>query len=580
MEARNRSLPDWFTQIRTGQVRLPRFQRYESWAHNNIANLLETVVRGLPAGATLILKVGDTEQFVSRAVVGAPDLRTVQPNEHLLDGQQRLTALWRSLHDLYEDRTYFVFFGDDGEGVEPRIYGQSRWIANGSRRPVWAESEKGIHGRGYIPLSLLQPGEIGNEIKSWCRAAVPDDMEASFDLERTVLDLRQRIALYNIPFLELPATTPKHVALDVFIKMNTSFVRLSSFDVIVAQFEEATGESLHDLVTQLVERVPALPLYMDPSDLILEVAALREDRPPTQASYQRIDLQRLFGEWETVVEGAEAAIEFLEQERIFDGERLPTVAVVRVLAALTEFVPTAPDERGNARSLLRKFLWRAFFTGRYEAAAATASFQDFRALRDRLAGQDTRVPLFDESEYPIPTADVLKNARWPKGRDSLARAILNVSIRAGARDVADDAIATRQQLRKREYHHLFPASLLEKEAGLGSRDIYRALNCALITWKTNRTIAAKEPLIYLRERVERADLGEGEIRRRLASHYVPFDELAVGRWDGIADAAERQEILRRDYDAFLFQRAEILLEPINALCDGREPAPIVAEGVE
>src|SRR5688500_14631121 len=41
VEARNRSLPDWFTQIRSGQLRLPRFQRYESWNHNTIGNLLE-----------------------------------------------------------------------------------------------------------------------------------------------------------------------------------------------------------------------------------------------------------------------------------------------------------------------------------------------------------------------------------------------------------------------------------------------------------------------------------------------------------------------------------------------------------
>ena len=184
------------------------------------------------------------------------------------------------------------------------------------------------------------------------------------------------------------------------------------------------------------------------------------------------------------------------------------------------------------------------------------------------------MPLFDETQYPIPTAGVLKDARWPKGRDSLARAILDVSIRAGARDVADDAVATRQHLHKREYHHLFPASLLEKEAGLGSREIYRALNCALITWKTNRAISAKEPIVYLRDRVERADLGEGEIRRRLASHYVPFDELAVGGWDGIADTAQRRENLLRDYEAFLSARAERLIEPIQALCDGREPPPI------
>ena len=249
----------------------------------------------------------------------------------------------------------------------------------------------------------------------------------------------------------------------------------------------------------------------------------------------------------------------------------PTVAVMRVLAGLAEHIPKPPDRQGNARSLLRKYFWRASLTGRYEAAAATASFQDFRALRQRLAGADVPVPLFDEAQYPIPTLDVLAGARWPKGRDSLARGILNVSIRAGAHDIADDAVATREQLRKREYHHLFPASLLEKEASLGSREIYRALNCALITWKTNRTISAKEPLLYLRERIEGADLGEAEVRRRLASHYVPFAELSVGGYEQISDSAARSDKLRADYDAFLRKRAQLLLEPIRALCDGLQP---------
>jgi hypothetical protein len=388
------------------------------------------------------------------------------------------------------------------------------------------------------------------------------------------MELRQKVATYNIPFLELDATTPKDVALDVFIKMNTSFVRLTPFDIIVAQFEEAVGESLHDLVTQLVNEVPGLWLYIEPSDLVLEVAALREDRPPTQASYLRLDLARLFGVWNEVTRGIAFAVELLEQERIFDGDRLPTVAVVRVLAALHPFVPTSPDALGNARTLLRKYLWRSFLTGRYEAAAATASFQDFRALREVLEGKSEEggVPVFDEEQYPVPTVDVLLSARWPKGRDSLARGILNVSLAAGAHDVADDAVATREQLQKREYHHLFPAVLLEK-AGLPPRDIYKALNCALITWRTNRTIGAQEPLRYLRTRVERADLGEDEIRRRLATHYIPFDGLAVGGYDS-QDADARSEAVRRDYEEFLFRRAELLLEPIASLCEGRRPAPV------
>jgi hypothetical protein len=72
VEARNRTLPNWFTRIRTRQITLPRFQRFEAWTHTQVTALLNTVLQGLPAGAVLTLEVGDTEAFVSRPMVGAP----------------------------------------------------------------------------------------------------------------------------------------------------------------------------------------------------------------------------------------------------------------------------------------------------------------------------------------------------------------------------------------------------------------------------------------------------------------------------------------------------------------------------
>lgn len=70
MNASDRLLPEWFNRIRTGQIRLPRFQRFEAWGHNEVSGLLEAVLRGLPAGATLILEVGDAEPFKSRPMEG------------------------------------------------------------------------------------------------------------------------------------------------------------------------------------------------------------------------------------------------------------------------------------------------------------------------------------------------------------------------------------------------------------------------------------------------------------------------------------------------------------------------------
>ena len=85
------------------------------------------------------------------------------------------------------------------------------------------------------------------------------------------------------------------------------------------------------------------------------------------------------------------------------------------------------------------------------------------------------------------------------------------------------------------YHHLFPAALLGNEGCLDESSINRALNCALVTWNTNRNISAEEPVTYLRERVERAPLGEEQIRRRLSSHIIPFEGLNVGGYSDIAD---------------------------------------------
>jgi hypothetical protein len=578
IEARNRHIPDWFTRIRTGQVRLPRFQRLESWSHAEVTSLLESVLRGLPAGAALVLEVGDREHFISRTMPGAPE-PIERANEHLLDGQQRLTALWRSLNDLYEDRTYFAFMDEDevhDEDREPRVVtGVGRWTrTNGQKYPLWAESPVEQYRRGLIPLHLLQPGDMAKRVRGWCDAATAD-IALSRDLETRVLALRERVSSFNIPFLSLPVDTPPHLAIKVFVKLNTTSVELTPFDILVAQGEAATGLSLRDLEVDLHQRVPLLSEYVLPGDLLLSVAALREDRSPTEASFFRLRLETVFREWDELADGVKEAVSFLGEERVFDRQRLPTVAVVPVIAALWGISPKALDGHGQARTLLRKYLWRSFLTRRYENQAATRALQDFRGLRSILKRESAQVdvPVFNEDEYPLPSTDELKRAGWPKGRDILARAVLAVSLRGGGHDLADDRPATRDSVKTREYHHLFPDSLLIQDGGLAESDSYRALNCALITWHTNRNIAAKEPLEYLKERIDKAALGEAEIQQRLQTHVVPFNPLNVGGYADEPDANARTDKIRCDYEAFLEQRAELVRKAIAALWTGEAWSP-------
>ena len=126
--------------------------------------------------------------------------------------------------------------------------------------------------------------------------------------------------------------------------------------------------------------------------------------------------------------------------------------------------------------------------------------------------------------------------------------LLALALHQGGLDLADGSTVSRANLPKREYHHLFPSAHLERR-GFGDTEIYRSLNCALVTWQTNRNISDKEPERYLAERLDGTPLGETEVRERLLSHLIPYDEM-------VAD----------DYAAFLEKRASLIREKMVKLC--------------
>lgn len=574
MHAHDRFLPEWFNRIRSRQITLPRFQRFVAWGHGEVSGLLTTVLRGLPSGATLILEVGDEEKFKSRTMVDASESGE-KVTEQLLDGQQRLTALWRSLHDKYQDRSYLIGFEDDpsdGSVNLPYVYGQARWSKNGSRYPMWVDDPRECWSRGCIPIILLRPEDILPEIRQWIATAVGNDHGQKDRLFDEIIALRDKVKAFNLPYLALPAKTPKEVALDVFIKMNTSSVRLSTYDIVVALVEEETGKSLHEHVDALKVSVPRASEYADLPSLVLDVVALRQDRIPSQAGYRSIEYDRMLNEWEAVVRGIKGMVSFLEDESIFDAQRLPSYTAIPILAALWEHLPTQPDKLGNARYLLRKFLWRAFLTSRYEQSSTSNALQDYRGLRRVLcegAAEDV-VPILNEESYPLPTKEMVLQADWPKRKTILGRGLLSLQIKCGAEDLADGMRATVATITSkdhpREYHHLFPAATLY-DAGIADEQVFRALNCALVTWRTNRTISDKDPITYLKERANNCTLGEEEMKHRLRTHLIPYAWLAVG-YNGMSDD-ERRGRVKNDYDAFLSARAGILAKAAHRACEGK-----------
>lgn len=552
MEARQRQLKDWLTKIRTRQILLPRFQRYFTWSPNLAADFLTSILRDLPVGSALALGVGGEElPFISREILGAPaegDPRaTDNVNELVLDGQQRLTVLWRALNDLYTNTTFLVEINNEGK---PEVIVKTRWTRNATRYPVWVDDPRQCWERKLIPLALLNPDDE-TSYQEWADSAAEGDAALARGIEHTITPLRGRLASFNLPFLYLPPETPKDVAVEVFIKLNTTYVSLTAFDIIVAQLEAATGEPLHDLVGSFAFSVPRIDEYTDPRNLVLPVSALFQEKPPNQNGYLNLDLDRFIDDWPKLVEGAKECVEFLEEERVFDSDRLPIESILAPLIALWSEAPTHPDVRGNVRILLKKYLWRAFFTERYDRAVPTAVLQDYRALKRVIHenAPENEVPCFDDEKYPLPTPEEILRSRWPRYKDRLARAILLLSIRGGAADIKDGSQISPGNIRRRHYHHLFPVAWLNQNDPGKNPNL--ALNCVLINMRTNSAISAKEPVQYLLESADASDLGEAEIRQRLASHFVNYDLVAAG-----------------DYDAYLKDHAQDVIQAVDMLCNG------------
>lgn len=562
--------------------------------------MLRTIIRDLPLGITLVLDVGEKEQFHSRPLVTAPETHA-KVTEHLLDGQQRLTALWRSLKDNYEDRKFFVHHPlldedpqNDDDGID--VWSYTTWKNKaGQLMPRWTEDPAQCAQRGLVPVHLLDPASDG-EVGEWIEKATshlkptlrPDSdaqqvfaaMEA-YDARRQFLKddvispLRETVKHYRLPYLNLPASTPKSVALEVFINMNTNAKPLRPFDIVVAEVENATDARLQEMIDKFVTDHPHVAPFGSVSDLLLQTIALHQDLPPNKSGFFSLDAQRLVNEWELTLQGLLGAIEILAQMRIWDAERLPTAVAVPVVAAMFARAPKLGDARGLVEHIGRKYLWTAFFTGRYDGAAATRAHADAKPLLafasaptpGGLAELDSTVPVLDREVYPLPSLRVLQVAGWPSGRSSIARAILAASNYFGARDFADDSPLSASNVRKREYHHLFPAKLLS-DAGI---DPNLALNCALITWRTNRTIGRLDPIAYLAARAEAAPNPES-VEARLRSHVIPVATLRdAGPYPSEVVGAALQERVSPDFVRFIELRAEAVSRAMVQLCDGEAP---------
>ena len=89
-------LSELLRDVTSGKAQLPEVQRSWTWDDGRIRGILASLSQGYPMGAIMRLECGNENvKFKYRPIEGVKNV-TVAPNCLILDGQQRLTSMYRT----------------------------------------------------------------------------------------------------------------------------------------------------------------------------------------------------------------------------------------------------------------------------------------------------------------------------------------------------------------------------------------------------------------------------------------------------------------------------------------------------
>ncbi|MEU2283280.1 DUF262 domain-containing protein [Streptomyces sp. NPDC013178] len=526
VERTNRDVRTLITQIAAGEIMLPEIQRGYVWKASQVARLIESLYRGYPAGSLLFWKTGQAAE-TRGAAIGIPQaLPSVMPL-YLLDGQQRLTSLFRVLTDHPDAQVVFNIETEAFQNQSAATRRNKKWIkvydVVGPHADVFA-----IHGELKNAGLAIPDPEIGRRL-----SALQKITQRDFHME----------VLHDFEYEEVA---------DIFVRVNSGGRALKTTDLALATLSARTpgflgqleAESAHwanhgfgDLDVNFLIKALTLSLSTTGKRLA-SVAKL------TAASQEMVEAG-----WEKVRRGLARVVPLLEERLL-----IPTTALVPSLAALHplilyygQYPEGAEIDREVENGLLYWFL-AATARNRYGGASDTALTQDIRML-------DTENPVSALlSNLGIREGGISVIARDLAGRNHQSPYLMFcylAAAHAGATDWWDGGPISGGVDRsgKPQYSLVHPAAKLRNSSGkYSSTEINELANIVFVSEQTAQNIIGnRTPAAYLQS--------VGSTDR--ATHAIPNDPTLLEP---------------EGYREFLTARRALLAERITALLDQFRPA--------
>lgn len=506
------------TEITTGQVKIPQFQRRFVWDVKASAKLLDSVIKGYPIGTFIYWRTNEELRCVRN--IGNLNLPPITQGEfvnYVLDGQQRITSFYAAVKGVSICR----------EGYKNEDYSKIylNLDATGDDDIIMTDND-GKEDKTYIKIADLMEGDFSY------LATFPAEKQKQLNTYKKILEG------YSFRGVNLK-NADIDVATEVFTRLNVGGKELTLFEIMVAKTYDAELKfDLSEKYDQLISELGISNYETISSSTVLQVVSMLLAKDVTRKQILTLDKKKFIEMWPIAIDAIKSAIDFLRNYGIAVSRLLPYNALIVPFSYFYYKQQSTPS--GNTLKMLEDFFWRCSLGFRYSNGVESKLAQDVLKI-DKIINSE--LPNYEWS-IDVSPDNIKKLGYFSTGR-SFIKAILCLYAMKKPKsfdnnlDVRIDNSWLKVSASK-NYHHFFPKAYMKKnQPSIPDERVNNILNITIVDSYLNKNkIKAKAPSEYITDFAK----SNSKIDESLYSHYITNkDEFGV---------------LTNDYEAFFSKRAE------------------------
>lgn len=514
-------------EVRTGQVKIPQFQRQFVWDIKSSAKLIDSIIKGYPIGTFIFWRTNEELRAVRN--IGNIILPVQEKGEfvnYVLDGQQRITSFFAAINGSNVEREgnksedFSKIYIDLDAGIEDEIV-----LTDNSERAAYST----------IKLTELMEGDFT------FLAGFPKSYQD------VILKYQNIIKGYNFNVINLRDASID-VATEVFTRLNVGGKALSLFEIMVAKtYDVANGFDLAEKYGSLIKELSKVKYNEIPSSTILQVLAMIISKDCTRKEILKLPKSKFVQNWDEAVDCIKRSVDFFRSSGVPVSRLLPYNALVVTFSYFFHLHKLKPT--GEIKQMLDDFFWRVSLGNRYSSGVESKLAKDVSKIEKIAKGQ---LPKYEWSTDVSPENLMDVSVGWFSTGRSFVKAILCLYAMQKPKSFDNnlDVNIDNSWLKistSKNYHHFFPKAWMRKNyPNMNSWEYNNILNITIVDDYLNKNqIRTAAPSSYMKK----FEKGNPDIVKTMKTHLI--------------GSLDKFGILDNDYEKFYQSRANAVSKELQ-----------------